>query len=219
MCKHPRCTHSTLFASCPTPANRNVWLFGEAVQQYPTLVDVCNNLLPETVVREYSGSPSGNELAGSTGTVAGDRKRSAETNSSAAEAIVTLGTSVKKVKASEASGSGMRDHFKEVMTPVVEAYRQEPRGVEVVARGSSAISADGACVNASDRRTPQLSRDVPINSMHQWLYYARSSAMRLVLLRSCGSMLTYCLLPCVLQNSNISCSNETLHTDEHLMTY
>ena len=72
--------------------------------QYLTLIEVCNNLLPDDVAREYTGTRESNDSAGSTGTAEGDRKRRADKNSRAKEDSVSVGTGRKKVKA-EASGS------------------------------------------------------------------------------------------------------------------
>lgn len=116
-----------------TLADRNVWLFGEAVQQYPCLIEVCGNLLPDAVAREYSGTAGGNDAGGSTGTAEGDRKRRAEVKRDAAETSYKVGTSGKKVKA-ESPGSAMADQFKGVVATVA-------------APGSSAGTADSACVN------------------------------------------------------------------------
>ena len=107
---------------------------------------MCNALLPDDIAREYAGTPVDTEAAGSTGTAEGDRKRRADSKKKAAEASVRVGTSAKKVKA-EDSGSGMTDHFKEVMATVVEAFKPEP--VQSNAGGSSAQTADSACVNVT----------------------------------------------------------------------
>jgi len=107
---------------------------------------VCNALLPDDIAREYAGTPVDTEAAGSTGTAEGDRKRRADSKKKAAEASVRVGTSAKKVKA-EDSGSGMTDHFKEVIATVVEAFKPEP--VQSNAGGSSAQTADSACVNVT----------------------------------------------------------------------
>ena len=47
----------------------------------------------------------------------------------------------------EDSGSGMTDHFKEVIATVVEAFKPEP--VQSNAGGSSAQTVDSACVNVT----------------------------------------------------------------------
>ena len=114
---------------------------------YPALIDVCNNLLPDDVVREYPGIRESNDSAGSTVTVDGDRKRRADTNSRAKEASVSVGTRGKKRKAEASGRAAMMDHFKEVLAMVAEAFRPEPLSAEPVASGSIANKAASACVD------------------------------------------------------------------------
>ena len=129
--------------------NRNVWLFGEADMQYPTLIEVCNNLLPDDVAREYPGTRESNDSAGSTGTVEGDRKRRADTNSRAKEASVSVGTSRKKVKAEASGSAAMTDQFKGVLATVVEAFKPEPLRAEHVTSDSGASIKASACLSTT----------------------------------------------------------------------
>lgn len=188
-CARLAITRSTLFAVCPTPENRDVWLFGEAVQQYPGLAEVCNNLLSDDVARECSGTGADDEGAGSTGTTGGDRKRRADAKRRAAEASVRVGTSTKKMKP-EASASGLTEHFKEVVATVVEAFKPEPMGTESGARGSSASTADSACVEVKVLDAHMESHGRCIESLEkETAKGGKANPVRLQLLKQQAAML------------------------------
>lgn len=119
--------------------------FGEAVKMNPTATEDCDNFLPDSFEREYSGPAEINGSTASTGTAEGDRKRRADANRKAREARASMGPSRKKAKAEASRHAAMTAHFREAVAIVVEAFKPDPMGVEALARSERAVTADSDC--------------------------------------------------------------------------